>query len=315
MLQIQRQGLVNNLSARQLSDYRGQWKKQRAILLPGLIEPELLRLLQGAISRGRFKAIKHGGVDATEQCLERDGTVLLMEMLASDPALTQVISEITDAGSIGCIPGRVYNISQSDHDDWHQDINSLYDYMMAMSINLSPRPYEGGSLCLRHVKTKKVFCDIQNIGPGDALLFDIDPELEHKISPVFGKNPKIAFAGWFCSKPTYEDYMNKMMRKVVKKSRLLSETGRDLNEKPDAVISPTVAYREVGKRALIVDLTQDSQTVLNSMGTRIWKGFAEKAPREKTIAGLKQAYELDDATAMMEFKEFRADLYQLGLIQ
>lgn len=37
----------------------------------------------------------------------------------------------------------------------------------------------------------------QTTGPGDAICFEIAPDLEHMVTAVEGINPKTAFAGWF----------------------------------------------------------------------------------------------------------------------
>ena len=42
-----------------------------------------------------------------------------------------------------------------------------------------------------------------NPGVGDALMFRIAPQYEHRIADVTGQEPRTAFAGWFCSEPEY----------------------------------------------------------------------------------------------------------------
>ena len=68
-----------------------------------------------------------------------------------------------------------------------------------MSINLSPKGYDGGVFELRERATKRFFAQLANDGIGNARLFRIAPELEHQVSAVTGSRPRIAFAGWFCS--------------------------------------------------------------------------------------------------------------------
>jgi hypothetical protein len=40
-------------------------------------------------------------------------------------------------------------------------------------------------------------CRFVNKGFGDAIVFRIGGNLEHRVAPVRGAVPKIAFAGWF----------------------------------------------------------------------------------------------------------------------
>jgi Rps23 Pro-64 3,4-dihydroxylase Tpa1-like proline 4-hydroxylase len=66
-----------------------------------------------------------------------------------------------------------------------------------MSLNLSPEPFEGGALQIRETDSKKILFEIANTGLGNAVVFRVDPRLEHRVSPVAGKVPRTAFAGWF----------------------------------------------------------------------------------------------------------------------
>jgi hypothetical protein len=70
-----------------------------------------------------------------------------------------------------------------------------------MSINLSLEEYQGGELQIRETRSGKIVSEIANTGLGDAVLFPISPELEHRVLPVRGDRAKIAFAGWFRAEP------------------------------------------------------------------------------------------------------------------
>jgi hypothetical protein len=318
MLQILKHSTLTQLSQYQISRLQKQWQENRSIILPRLIEPGLLNLVRKAIERGEFFQKKHDGVDATELSLKRDATIVLLEMMTSDPIFTDVISEITGLKPIGNFHGRVYNISKSDHDAWHQD--TAFDYMMAMSINLSPKPYKGGYLQLREVGSEKLLCDIQNTGPGDALIFDISENLEHQITPVTGVHPKIAFAGWFCPKPSYLNYMSKIVNKMKDKSRMIVKApiADGLTEPLKTAlprISESVAFRSVGSNTLLVDLGDDSQCVLNDMSSSIWESLCKREPYEKTISNLQKAYEGEAETLKSEYQEVVAELTHIGYLK
>ena len=68
-----------------------------------------------------------------------------------------------------------------------------------MSVNLGPRPYDGGVFQLRRRGSEDILCELPNVVPGDAILFQISKELVHQVTPVVGTEPKTAFAGWFVS--------------------------------------------------------------------------------------------------------------------
>ena len=46
---------------------------------------------------------------------------------------------------------------------------------------------------------------IANVGPGDAILFSIADEFQHRVTPMQGSVAKTAFAGWFGSTRDYRD--------------------------------------------------------------------------------------------------------------
>ena len=68
---------------------------------------------------------------------------------------------------------------------------------MALSINLSTDVYGGGTFELRDRQTKAPLAQINNTGFGDALLFRVSNNLEHRVTEVVGKVAKTACAGWF----------------------------------------------------------------------------------------------------------------------
>lgn len=315
MLQISKTATTVNLSDQELLRLQKQWQEKHFIHLPGLIEPGLLEGVRKALGRGTFLKQKHEGVDATESVLKRDSTITMLEMMAGEPTFSNAISNITGAKPVGHFLGRVYNISKSDHDDWHDDAGA--DYLMAMSINFSPKPYKGGYLELRDKETKKIFGNVQNLGPGDALIFEISKDLEHKITPVKGNHPKIAFAGWFSPQPHYEDHMSEAIRRIIKKSTI-TVLPSEVEDSPRLIrpelpkIKESVAFRSVGNRTLLIDLEDDSQTVLNRMGSKIWASLFRRESPGQTIAELQKTYDFDIEELKTEYRDLVEELIHVG---
>ena len=52
---------------------------------------------------------------------------------------------------------------------------------------------------MRKQGSKRLLVQIANTGLGDAMLFRISGNLEHRVTEVTGDQPKTAFAGWFQS--------------------------------------------------------------------------------------------------------------------
>ena len=78
-----------------------------------------------------------------------------------------------------------------------------------MSINLEPIPYAGGVLQIRLRQSEEIIEEVDNVGPGDAILFRIDGALQHRATPVTS-GVKTAFAGWFRSGPSLRDELARL---------------------------------------------------------------------------------------------------------
>jgi hypothetical protein len=80
-------------------------------------------------------------------------------------------------------------------DKWHDD--TIEGRLIAMSLNLSPRGFEGGLFQMREAKSNRMLLEIANTEPGDALLFRLSNNLQHRVTDVQPGEPKTAYAGWF----------------------------------------------------------------------------------------------------------------------
>jgi len=79
-------------------------------------------------------------------------------------------------------------------------------------------------------------------------------------------------------------------------------------------VSETVAFRAVGNKTLLVDLGDDSQCVLNGMGSKIWKSVCKRESPAQTVAALQKDYDLDQETLEAEYRDFLAELKQAGYV-
>jgi hypothetical protein len=98
------------------------------------------------------------------------------------------------------------------YDSWHDD--DFQNRLIGMSINLSPIGYEGGLFQMRKRKSDDILAQIANTGFGDALIFRISGDLEHRVAGVEGTEPKTAFAGWF--QPDLPEYLGDLLERAKK---------------------------------------------------------------------------------------------------
>jgi hypothetical protein len=201
VITLTRHGLVMTASDAELLALREQFDREHTIRLPRLLDGAHLALINRYIDEVGFMPRVHDGI-GTELCLPDGRAARLLYFLVNDPAVFRQIERITGCGTIGCFTGRVYRMApgRGDTDTWHSD--AIQDRMVGISVNIGG-PYDGGVFQLRDRRSKQVLGEAPNVGAGDAILFRIDRELEHWITPLRGSAPKTAFAGWFRSSPTF----------------------------------------------------------------------------------------------------------------
>ena len=85
--------------------------------------------------------------------MDSNATLAWLLLLVNDARMLEVVQSISGCGPIGHFDGSVYRLEPSaDHyDSWHSDLG--HGRLVAMSINLGRRPYEGGALEIRDRRT------------------------------------------------------------------------------------------------------------------------------------------------------------------
>ena len=189
---------VDRITASERGSLREHFERQHWFRIRGLVSEELLRRLAREIDSEEFQTHTHDTAH-TELVMRTGRAANLLAFLANDPRLFQLIREITGCDPISWYAGRIYQMlpGREHEGHWHDD--ALDGRMLAMTVNLGQAPYSGGILELREKSSEKVIDQVTNTGPGDALVFRVDPSLEHRVSAVEGDVPKTAFAGWFLS--------------------------------------------------------------------------------------------------------------------
>ena len=202
MIQVTRRGTELSSSTEVLGALRDQFERRHYFVLPGLLESELLDLIQRQIDRGEFRERVHERIDSNKElCLTESAAFGALLFLMNDEKLFQLIQDITQCARIDCFEGRVYRVNPGDghHDSWHNDIGE--GRVVGMSLNLSREVYSGGVLQIRNRESEAVISEAANTGSGDAVVFRLSRDLQHRITEVEGSASKTAFAGWFRAQP------------------------------------------------------------------------------------------------------------------
>jgi 2OG-Fe(II) oxygenase superfamily len=179
------------------------FERDHHVLIPGLMRGPPLDRVRRELDRGEFEERRHT-TGHVELCMDRGRARTLLFFLCNDLALFELVRGITGCDRIGAFVGRVYRmLPGADHEGtWHDDLAE--GRMVAMSVNLGHAPYSGGVLEIRDHESKEILQRVANTGFGDAVIFRIARQLQHRVTAVDGAVPKTAFAGWFLSGPDSE---------------------------------------------------------------------------------------------------------------
>jgi hypothetical protein len=208
MIRLTRQGTVFSESAAKLQELQAVFASRHYLRFPALLDAELLDFIQLQVDHGEFQERVHEGIASNKElCLSGNAAFGALLFLMNDEELFQLIQDLTGCERIRCFAGRIYRINpgQGHHDSWHNDIGE--DRLVGMSINLSREAYGGGVLQMRDRDSKEIVGEVDNVGPGDAVIFRLSPRLQHRITEVEGATSKTAFAGWFRANPDFSSLL------------------------------------------------------------------------------------------------------------
>jgi len=196
---------VNNIalpSDAEVSTWRREFADSCCIHVRGFLDARLLAWLRGRLAHARFQERVHKDLvpPAVDLGLADEGLLAMIATIVNDRRLFAVVRAISACDPIGCFYGIVYRMDpRPDHyDTWHSDMDG--NRMVTLSVNVG-EPYEGGVLQIRHRPSRRVVHEVANTGPGDAILFALREDLEHRVGAVTGRATKMALAGWFQRAP------------------------------------------------------------------------------------------------------------------
>ena len=210
MVQITKGGFQTALTS--VASLRETFERQSYVRLPGFLSPEILSLVEPRISAADFfERIDEGPAATRELCMAINSGLSTLLLLVNDDNLFQLIQDITGCPRIRCFEGRVYKFvgGAGHYHRWHNDV--VENRLVAMSVNLGGA-YNGGVLQIRERDSKRMLVEVTNAGKGDAIIFRLSKQLEHRITEVT-QCTKITFAGWFKGEgsflPTSSTFLSK----------------------------------------------------------------------------------------------------------
>lgn len=203
LAQIGLSGVRISNHPKSLSAAAERFQKNHYLKLEGFLSPEALRFMQTKADAAGWKDFSDDGGSELENNPGPAIDSLLFFM--NHPVLFQLIQSITGCAPIRSFVGRGYRLAAGTKDGMHWHDDCLDGRLVAVSINVSRARYKGGLLRIRKKKSPLETWPVPNQRAGDAVIFRVDEDLEHCVTPIEGRVPKTAFSGWFRSKGKFFD--------------------------------------------------------------------------------------------------------------
>jgi hypothetical protein len=177
---------------------RQAFARQHWIRLPAFLDAALLRRVDAALADTQFAEVRHDTFAAGSSDLRAIGAAAseLLVLLCNDPVVLHAVEDISGCAPLTRFNGSIYRLvpEMRHQQEWHDDL--IDGRRVTLSVNVSTSSYAGGVLEIRDRTTRRLSTQICNAVRGDAVLFRLDPSLEHRVTAVTS-GVKTAFAGWF----------------------------------------------------------------------------------------------------------------------
>jgi hypothetical protein len=178
---------------------RRRFETEHYLQLKGFLHPDVISLILPFLARAEYAPAQYKHV-GSELRMEPNAAFDTLSFLANDAKLLALVRKITGCDAIAIFQGRVYRLIPDPlHTfEWHDDLHES-SRLVAISINLSEGKFRGGVFQIREVGSGKITGEVANAGLGDAVLFSISKDLQHRVTGVEGDTPRTSFSGWFKS--------------------------------------------------------------------------------------------------------------------
>jgi hypothetical protein len=176
------------------------FKKYKCIFLPELLEKHTLGRLIEKIEKINFESKlendEQGKFGKIKFIPQNEAVIFLFNMIFNETVFFEFIQKITENKKIDNFKGRIHrSVGLQNHEiDWHGDNSD--NRLLAMTISLGKDTYTGGFLQIREKVSKKKLSEFGQLNAGDAVIFQISPDLEHRLTKVETGSRTVG-VGWF----------------------------------------------------------------------------------------------------------------------
>lgn len=178
------------------AELAGQFAERKCLVLDDIFEPDVIAIL------ARLRA----EMTLVPDLIAADGGRLreepprigqMLSMLLRRPALCAWLERITGVTPLRGVRGVIGQLDPGgQYLGWHNDMNEP-QRKLGVTVNLSEHPYDGGRFEMKWKDADELLLAFDHRRFATALVFFIDKQLFHRVTPVTAGGPRIVFAGWF----------------------------------------------------------------------------------------------------------------------
>lgn len=176
-----------------IAEARQQFQQFRGVYIQHAIEAGFLTTLQQICELGSFISSQTEPGHREIESPQRAGRALNLAL--NRPVLLRLLEEIATCGPLSSIEGSIVQTFPRPGDEliWHDDLHEQ-DRRLAITINLG-NSFEGGVFELRKKKGEMLLRHRHTLA-GSALIFEVNPRLEHRVLPLLSGGPRRVYTGW-----------------------------------------------------------------------------------------------------------------------
>jgi hypothetical protein len=171
--------------------------QRHAVVLRSFLEPDEREWVRRQLDEASFHPHTIEATGKTELLMQPNAISALLLLKLCDPKMFDLVEAVTGCGPIGDFRGRTYRMvpGAGHFSPWHDD--AVQDRLAALTINLSPQPFDGARLQIKDAADDPLLTEIVDLDFGDAVLIQISRAYQHRNSPLLGTAPKTSYAGFF----------------------------------------------------------------------------------------------------------------------
>lgn len=199
-----------NIDLSKIEDYKREYRETHCVFLPSFIERHTLNNLIDKLEQTEFytktEQDEHTGEFGKVLFMPPDNPVPFMfHMLMNNRSLFSHLEQITGCDTIGNFAGRIHRSEggEGHQIEWHGDNSDTR--LLAMTLNLGRTRYTGANFQIRKKDSDNIIREFGQTEPGDAFIFEIHPELQHRLSLV-ETGTRTVGVGWFRANPDYNTF-------------------------------------------------------------------------------------------------------------